>query len=155
MGFIPNSKWNEFKSILDTSFSDFGEKVITLFKASQAIDTTHEDKLPQLISPGTELNALLNYNYMRTWPITVAKESGELDRQSLQAYFNKNYLKSKNLLTPDGNLDYRPDLDRFFIDGQFYKASGDTAVSQAKDKDIFFTVILKREEHNSHEFVIR
>lgn len=155
MGFIPNSKWDEYRGILNTSFSDFGEKVITLFKANQPIDPIHEDKLPELITPGIELKALLNYNYMRTWPITVARESGELDRQSIQVYINKEYLKSINLLTPHGNLDYRPDLDRFFIDGLFYKASGDTAVSQAKDKDIFFTVIIRREEHNSHQFVTR
>lgn len=92
------------------------------------------------------LNVLLNYNYFRTWPITYTTESGELDRQSVQVLINKTYLNTLGYITPDGNFDFNPDKDTFFIDGKPHRVMGDSAAAQASDTDLLVTFIVKREE---------
>src|SRR5699024_7697627 len=92
------------------------------------------------------LNVQLVYNYMRTWPITLHTETGELDKQSVQVFVNKQYLAANGHINTAGAFDYNPAMDRFIIDGLVYKAVGDTAVAQAGSSDILISFILKREE---------
>lgn len=96
------------------------------------------DEVPLLV--------LCNYNYMRTWPITVRTETGGYDRQSMQILINKDYLRENGYLTDSGTFDYNPIEDMFELDGINYRAAGDTPISQNSTDDILFSMILKAEE---------
>lgn len=92
------------------------------------------------------IHTLSNYNYMRSWPITVPVESGEIDRQSIQLLFLRKEFQDLSLLTPEGYLLMDPARDRFVMEGLIYKPVGDTFVSQAGSNDILISIIVKREE---------
>jgi hypothetical protein len=98
-----------------------------------------------------DLLALLNYNYLRSWPITVKTETGDLDRQSVQVLFNRQYLDELGYINADGYFQYDPAHDYFIIDGLRHIAMGDTMASQAGDTDILFTIILKRDDTPTSE----
>lgn len=153
MDLIGGPIWNLFNKVLRDAKDTFSQKTIILKRAIQSLERVKEDGV--IVYEDIPVDVLINYNYMRTWPITMTTETGELDRQSIQIFFNKIYLMEQGLLTPNNNLDYHPDLDRFLIDGIIYKPFGDTAASQTKGGDIHFTVICKREENNTTDFQLR
>ena len=92
---------------------------------------------------------------MRTWPIDQPSIAGEVDRQSIQLFFNKEILNDLGYLSVYGNLAYNPDYDRFRLDGILYRPSGDTAAAQNMLSDIFFLLILQREETETTQYTIR
>lgn len=147
MSFISDADWADFYSIINASAEDFFQKTITW--RSWIIDRNGDAEGEKVELPQISLKCLINYNYMRTWPITNRTESGGNDRQSVQVYFNKNELALAGYLTPDGNLNYNPGTDKFIIDGIQYEPSGDTSAAQAKDIDLFFTLILQRDYKNN------
>jgi hypothetical protein len=94
----------------------------------------------------TTIHTLNNYNYMRSWPITVPAESGAIDRQSIQMIFLKKEISDLGLLTTGGYMKMDTERDRFIMDGIIYKAVGDTFVSQIGNTDLLISIIVKREE---------
>lgn len=106
-------------------------------------------------NPPIELKVLNNYNYMRTWPVTIITTAGESDPQSVQVFLNKDYLKGLGLLSPSGNFNYNPDLDRFVMDGIVYKGYGDTAASQHDGSDINYLITLRREDIPTSSLIVR
>lgn len=146
MKLITDAQWKNFQDLIGSDAHDtFFQKVITWKRTLSTLDRFSEDN-----KDGTtgeiNLTVLLNYNYMRTWPITFASESGELDRQSIQMLISKSYLEELGYINTNGYFEYNPDLDRFIIDGLVHKPMGDTPISQASDGDLLFGIILKREE---------
>lgn len=145
-------QWKKFKNVIHTASKDFGHKEITWRRSRLGLDRWQEDNAGT-VDIDVTLNVLCNYNYMRTWPITLPTDSGELDRQSVQLIFSKPELALGGYITPEGNFNYNPDYDRFIMDGLVYKPFGDTPVSQAHDEDLLISIIVKREETNTSEKV--
>lgn len=141
---ISDAEFAEFKSLMKDAHDTFNTKVITWYRKTTKTNRFGEDVLGHYTL--VPLNVLLNYNYMRTWPITLTTETGELDKQTVQVMINKQYLTELGYIRSEGRFDYNPDVDRFDIDGLVYKAFGDTPVSQTGGDDILITIILKREE---------
>lgn len=93
-----------------------------------------------------ELKGLIQYNAFRVWPISRGTTSGEIDGQSLAVLISRASLEEKGYINSNGYWKFDGPRDIFIIDGIPYKASGDTEVSQAKDKPLMFLIILKREK---------
>lgn len=134
--------WDKYKSILNDAHATFNQKAITWQRYNIQINRYQEDIDTAPIS--VELLVLLNYNYRRSWPITLVTESGQDDEQSIQIFLNKEYLRVNDLLDSNGAFQYNQDYDRFIIDGITYAAFGDTAAAQMQSDDVFFTLIVKR-----------
>ena len=55
---------------------------------------------------------------------------------------SKDYLEKAGYLDDSGYFIFDSANDRFILEGKLYKASGDTGMSQAKDKPLVFMIIL-------------
>lgn len=93
-----------------------------------------------------ELKGLIEYNAFRVWPMSRGTISGEMDGQSLAILISKAVLQEGGYLNEGGYWEFDGPRDLFIINGNPYKASGDTEVCQAKDTPLMFLVILKREK---------
>lgn len=147
---VPQSQWNSFAKIIEES--GFFIKPIIWKRCITNIDRYGEDQKPDDYAPDITIHTLSNYNYMRSWPITVPTESGEIDRQSIQLLFLRKEFVDLGLLLPGGYVKVDPARDRFIIDGLVHKAVGDTFVSQAGTYDVIFSIVVKREETTTGEF---
>lgn len=141
---ITPAQWAKYKQAINDGLETFAQKEIIWLKYVNQINRFGED--PEIAPVQITLKCLINYNYMRSWPITFTSDSGELDRQSMQVLFSLQYLRDEGHLTGDNSLDYDPGMDRFIIDGMIMKGSGDTPVSQAEGEDLMYSLIVKREE---------
>lgn len=147
MDIVGIQNWDEFKKLMGDAHDTFNQKIILWKRRNADLDRYGEDVLPPAdATSNIYLKVLLNYNYMRTWPITFTSDTGEMDRQSIQMLINKDYLKSLGYINSNGYFEYNSDHDRFIVDGLVHKASGDTVVSQIPQDDILVSIILKREE---------
>lgn len=142
MSLVSDQDWKNFGDLMYEAHKSFSQKIITWVRNDVKISRWREDPHPAPIE--VNLEVLLNYNYMRTWPISNITETGETDEQSVQVLINKQYLKENNWLNTDGYFIYNTDSDRFIIDGLEYKPFGDTAVSQGKTDDFIISLVLKR-----------
>lgn len=149
---------NLFKTILKGFTKEMGNKPI-VFKKFNDFPSPFNEDISNLNNPSNyttyTITGILNYNYMRTWPISNITGGGERDNQSVQLFLNKQILGDLGLLSINNNFNYNPDYDRFIIDGIPYKAMGDTSASQIAEDDINFLVILERMENNTGEFTRR
>lgn len=143
MQLVSDAMWDIYKKTMMDIHDTFAKKEIIWVNNSRREDRFGEDKInePNQIV----LLGLYNSNYMRTWPVTTNTSSGEIDQQSAQIFFNKEYLQNIGYLNADGYFKYNPGLDRFIIDGLQYKAFGDTATAQMMDDDAWVTIIIKRD----------
>lgn len=131
--------------ITDAFLNAFASKQLKWVKSKNVVQRFGEDTTGELDSDNPIfLPCLINYNYLRSWPITAYTDTGEVDKQSMQILLSKKYLQDTGFLTSDGYWQYSPAFDRFYIDGMELKASGDTAASQAFNDDIFITIIMIR-----------
>lgn len=152
-GLIGKSAWAQFNKAIRKVASDFFKKEIIHLIYVEPVDPNNEEVSGYFTQ--RKIEVLQNYNYMRTWPITTPRVIGDSDSQSVQIFINKEYLAENNYLTPNQNYDYNPGKDYFLIDGIVYKPYGDTSASQALEGDIFYLLILRREETTTSNFDIR
>lgn len=145
MSLIPASKWQEFSDIMRAAHDTFEQKTVTWKRLNSGMDRFGEDTQDNLYDT-IDLKVQLNYNYMRSWPITQRTETGDLDRESVQLLVNKRYLAENGWINADGYFAYNMGDDYFLINGLKHVPMGDTMVSQAYDDDILFSIILKRDE---------
>lgn len=142
---VPDKVWNKFQTILeDFHDADVGKQPI-LWKRWINIPSMYgEDDTNNF--EDVQIEALIGYNYYRTWPINRNTSTGELDTQNQVVWVSKRYLEENGWLSENGYWDFDRVMDRFVLDGIVYKASGDTTMTQAKDNSVLFFLILKREE---------
>ena len=141
---VPNKSWDRYKRIISTFMDkDAGRQSIIWAKNVDQLLTHGEDYIPKYYR--IEIEALCFYNAFRNWPINKVTVSGELDEENLSILVTREYIESIGYLNKDGYWDFDWSKDRFVINGQVYKPSGDTQVSQAKDQALVFMVILKRD----------
>lgn len=138
-----------FIALMNTDVADtfFNDTVIWVREKTQ-LNLYKEDNAGASKASVT-LKCLINYNYLRSWPITKNYEQGEEDGQSMQVLFNKEYLKGLGYLDSNGLFIYNQDFDRFIVDGLIHKPVGDGSVSQVKNGALLFEVILIRQKVNT------
>jgi hypothetical protein len=139
------SGWDKFREAMWDAHETFHQKAITWRKLKSRLNRYGEDNTGNSYDDKTLL-VQLNYNLLRTWPISFRTETGDLDRQSVQILINKRYLSENNYLNGSGLFDYNPAEDLFIIDGLVHTPVGDSPGSQAYEDDILFTIIVKRDE---------
>ena len=149
---VPNKSWDRYKRIISTFMdNDAGRQSIIWAKNVDQLLTHGEDYIPKYYR--IEIEALCFYNAFRNWPINKATVSGELDEENLSILVTMEYIESIGYLNKDGYWDFDWSKDRFVINGQVYKPSGDTQVAQAKDQALVFMVILKRDRDTKLNYV--
>lgn len=134
-----------FKAAMKDAHDTFANKEITWKRLRSKLDRWGEDNNDNGYDNVT-LKVLINYNYMRSWPITFQTESGGLDRQSVQVLIHKDYLRGLGFINADNYFAYNEVDDRFIIDGLVHAPFGDTPASEFSNDDIWIVLILKREE---------
>lgn len=139
---ITQAEFSKFKGVMRQVHDTFEQKVIVWKKLKSQLNRYGEDNIPNGYTD-INLEVQLNYNYLRSWPITMKTETGDLDRQSVQVLINKEWLGEKGYLNGNGLLDYDISNDHFLINGLRYIPMGDTLASQSNTDDILFTMILK------------
>lgn len=140
------SAWGVYKDLMGSAHLTFSQKSVIWKRRIELVNRYGEDTDSTKNNfNNVPLLVLINYNYMRTWPITNNTESGEIDEQSAQIIINKDYLKTNGYLNDSGYFNYQPDYDRLIIDGLQYKFFGDTSVAQMQDDDVHITFIVKRD----------
>lgn len=149
---VPNKSWDRYKRIISTFMDkDAGRQSIIWAKNVDQLLTHGEDYIPEYYR--IEIEALCFYNAFRNWPINKATVSGELDEENLSILVTREYIESIGYLNKYGYWEFDWSKDRFVINGQVYKPSGDTQVSQAKDQALVFMVILKRDRDTKLNYV--
>lgn len=149
---VPNRSWDRYKHII-TSFVnwDAGRQTITWAKNVNQLLTHAEDDIPKYFN--IQIEALLSYNAFRNWPINKATPAGALDDENLSLLISKAYIESIGYLNANGYWDFNWEQDRFVINGEIYKPTGDTEVAQAKDVPLLYMVILRRDKDTQITFV--
>ena len=144
MAFLVNdSIWKKYKHIVQNFIDqDAGLQEVIWLKHIQYVALTPFLKCPERIP----LQALINYNAFRTWPLNVGTPSGELDEINCAMLVSQKQLVEKGLTNNKGYWTFDAALDRFIINGELYISKGDTQVAQAKDEPIVFQVLLRRQE---------
>ena len=147
MHFMKPEDWKRYQDTMNLWQKDaFQQEIIwkrfILFRNKHGEDT--DPVFEDIVIKG-----LLQYNYFRAWAVTQATTTGEIDKETCLLYLNKEYLRENELLTPEGNLNFDPAMDRFIVEGIEHKSAGESTAAQAYDKTLFYFIILKREETNS------
>lgn len=140
---IRDQDWTDFKNLIQTdAFDTFAPNTIIIWRRSinpAVADRYREDGPATTVD--INLRAIVNYNYMRSWPVTSFEEAGELQAQSIQVLFSMADLEAGGYLT-DGHFSYNPDYDRFVVDGIIRKPAGDSGVSQDNTGPLLYEVIM-------------
>lgn len=142
MQIVSNADMAEFKRLFNEDVQDTFALTTIIWRRmiNPSADRFREDTNTDT-TQDIELKCIVNYNYMRSWPVSGLAESGQLEEQSIQVLFVKDYLNKLGYVV-DGRFDYRPDFDRFVLDGLIRKPMGDSSVSQAFDEALFYEVIM-------------
>jgi hypothetical protein len=144
MAHLTQADWDEYGDIINEFHEDANQEDITWRRMSSNLNRWGEDGGETYTD--TTILGLIQYNFFRSWAINKTSTTGELDKESVLVYFNTEYLRQSGWLTTGDQFDFRPGEDRFIINGQVYKALGDSQVAQAKEKTLMSFIILKREE---------
>lgn len=142
--FISDVIWAKYKSIINGVHDDFNQDTIVLMRRKAGLTQFNEDPYSSADFDTISLKCLIGYNVFRTWPMVDETDTGALDKESITVYLNNKYLNDNGHLTIDGNLYFDPGTDYFIFNGQRYRSSGETPVSQANDEPLFTMLILKR-----------
>lgn len=159
---VSNRSWNRYKNHISKFLNlDAGRQSIIWAKNIDQLLTHGEDRIPSYIR--IDIEALCYYNAFRNWPLNEPSVSGETDEENLSIMISADYIeklhdglfwkKSDSLYEEDGYWDFNWQKDRFVINGITYRPSGDTNVSQAKDKALVFLIVLKRDRDTQLKFI--
>jgi|SRR5882757_4846236 len=145
MNVISDIDWDSFRALHETDVQDtFFQQQIIWKRQRTRVDRFGEDNSSATVD-SISLKCLLNYNFMRTWPISKTGEAGETDEQSIQIYFGKKYLRDLGYLDANDYFAYDPGYDRFVIDGMIMKPMGDSSVAQIQTNSLLVSVIVVRQ----------
>lgn len=142
---ITPQQWADYNSLMLDAADTFAQKPMIWKRLTSKLDRYGEDNSDNDYDDIT-LKVLCNYNYMRSWPITIKTETGGVDKQSVQVLIPKEQLRAGGYLTPEGYFDYNYNDDIMVLDGLRYIPMGDTPASQMQSDDVFITMVLKRKD---------
>jgi hypothetical protein len=137
--------WQLYKDLMRDAQETFAKQTITWLRSRGGLDRFAEDNVTERFDTIT-LEVLIQYNIFRTWPITATSDQGQIDKESVVIYMNKEYLEENNWLTTNNNFKLDAAADRFIIDGITHIAMGNTDVAQDHSDPLWVIVILKRDK---------
>lgn len=141
---MKDSDWARFEAVVNNFSAGTANQIITWLHYGRVLDRYYEE--PPLDAVETRsIPALVAYNAFKVWPMTDHRVTGDIDQQYAHLYLLKTRMQDLGYLTPNGNLNFNPSLDRFIINGDKFKPAGDTQVSQTSDHPIFIIIILERD----------
>lgn len=137
--------WAKYRQIINDASATFNNEILIWNRLSIRLDRDGEDASASANSFNQiNLNALLQYNIFRTWPIDKSTDTGMINNQSLLIIFNKDYLASLGYINANNNFDFDPGNDFFTIHGVDYKPMGDTPAGQADNDPLFIYIVCER-----------
>lgn len=143
---IDDNEWADYREDVNSFMNkDAGLQEIIWHRSLLRISKNGEDNNPTTLQPVTILG-LIQYNHFRSWPISKESETGQIDSESMLVFLNLEYLGEQGYLNDKGQFEYKPDLDRFEINGLIYVDKGNSQTAQAKDYPLMHFMVLKREE---------
>lgn len=145
MGFISDQEWADYERDINLFHNDAFQQEIIWHRTLLSISQNGEDDNPTNMEPIT-LRCLIQYNDFRSWPINKETVGGELDSESMLVFINLAYLGTLGYLNSFGQFEYRPDLDRFEVNGVTYVDKGNSQTAQSKSNPLLHFLVLKREE---------
>lgn len=156
---VSNKSWDRYKKHIKAFLDqDAGRQTVIWARHVDQILSHGEDVTPYY--ERVDIEALCFYNYFRNWPINESTVAGEKDQENLSILISQDYLRNLDggkyyIELEDGS--YSIDLnwaeDRFLINGQHYRPSGNTQVAQAKDEALVYVIILKRDSNTVLKFL--
>ena len=149
MAHLTQADWDAHAAAINEFAEDAFQQLITWRTNITNLSEHGEDDVNR--TRDITLKGLVLYNYFRSWPTNKPDVAGEIDNESVLIYFNSKYLADEGYINSDGQFDFQPVTDRFWVNGLQYKASGESQAAQSNDQPLLHFVIMKREELNSHE----
>ena len=143
------AQWQLFRQTINDASDTFNHEVIVWKHLVKKLSRHGDDRPGVETYEDRELNALLQYNAFRVWPIDKLTSTGLLDKDNCLIIINKDYLAGLGYINTNNNFDFNPDQDRFVIHGVQYKPWGDTYASQAYNDPLLQYIILIRDEHQT------
>jgi len=143
-GIVHHTQWDAYRSAVNNYHLSVGKQKIIWRKMIANVDRFGEgftEKYEEI-----ELEVLMGYNDMRTWPTDRIDQPGIRDKENLWLYLNRKHLGDQGFLNDRGYLDFNPGRDRFLVQGIEYKPGGDVASAQAEANPLYILLILEREE---------
>lgn len=149
--YIQNNQWAQFRDVIDNFNDDAFNQPVQWLHTVNTLSEFGEDN--NVVHETIELKGLIWYNDYRSWPTSIPKPSGIVDGQSVVLYLNIKYLYTNfpTKLNADNFLKLDIGNDVFIINGQRYKAAGESQTAQASDKPLILFIILKREESTTSQ----
>jgi hypothetical protein len=140
---LTNAQWAAYRQVINAASLSFNQEVIIWNRASIKLDRDGDDTIKPTFFQ-QPLNALIQYNVARTWPIDKSTDTGLIDNQSVAIILNKDYLAGLGFINPSNNFDFDPGFDYFTVQGVNYKKMGDTPAAQAGDDPLLVYLICER-----------
>ena len=143
---ISSAQWSAFRQVINNASESFNAELITWKQLTKKLDYDGDDKYGNTTYVSHSLNALINYNVFRVWPIDKLTEKGFLEKDSAVIILNKDYLRGLGYINANGNFNFDASLDRFLIKGILYKCFGNTEASQSHDDPLLEYIIVVKDE---------
>jgi hypothetical protein len=144
---ISNSTWGVYKNLIDSFANSVNKEEVEWLTKSFKKGRYGEGNSNGYST--VTIEALIQFNVFRTWPITKHSPVGESDHQNMALILNREYLSTNGWLTADGQFNFKPEEDLFKHRGITYKCEGTTLSSQAKNDPLHVWVILLRQDQDS------
>lgn len=138
--------WAKYKQAINDASDTFNKDQVIWHRFLRRIDRNGEDQTSQFTS--IILNALIAYNFYKSWPDENIRVSGENDDTSLTLILNKQYLHDQGYLNAYGYFSMDPGQDFFTVRGIDYTTKGDTDVAQAEADPLLLYIKLDRKQIN-------
>lgn len=150
---VPRTSWTRYKkTVTDFIDVDSGRQPFLWLQKFDQMLAFGED-VGERYQP-VQLEALIQYNYIKTWPTMGTSISGEVDTTDIVLYISHKLLNTNGYINKYGYWNFNWSDDRFIINGQVYKPQGDTQVAQAHELALLFRVILRRvNDEESHHLL--
>lgn len=148
MVFINDAEWLLYKETINAFHEDAFQQEIVWHRSLLRISKNGFDNKSTTLEP-IIIKGLIQYNDFRSWPINKETKGGEIDSESMLVFLNLAYLGTLGYLNSFGQFDYKPDLDRFEVNGVTYVDKGNSQTAQAKGDALLHFLVLKREELNT------
>lgn len=144
---ITQADWGVFKAQQRQHFDAIAGTTVIWRKLVSNIDRYGEGTGKQF--EDIPLQAIVAYNYFRSWPINTISPAGVGDMENFYILFNMDLLSELGYLSPNNNFDFDPVHDVFILNGITYYPQGDTPVGQIFSEAGLYMVILSREPINT------
>jgi hypothetical protein len=143
---ISNAQWQIFRQTINNASATFNTANIIWKHLTKRLAFDGDDRPNTTDFEDIPLLALVQYNVFRVWPADKLTDQGKIQKDAVVVILNKDYLRDLGYINANGNFNYLPDYDRFWVDNKPYKEMGGSQASQALVDPLLIYLILAPEE---------